>query len=567
MTEKEGEILNKSEEENESEVSDSSENSSELNTLIIKKETSKTITIDNDSYEKLISFLNDVINNNKILKEKLNKSYLNESIQTENNDIYDIENNLLNNNNKNFNKDFENKNKELINKLNDIEKENEKYLKEIEQLKLDLKTQNELNINKINKLEKENNDLKNQIKKLKENGQSNNFREIYSNLNLLKYITKYLKIRDIISLSKVNNKLWNELFYKTKSEMFEKKLKQKEEMINNFSKEDIYKKFKVNEKEIEDLLQEYIINDKISGKEIRNEIVNSQIFLTQFVKIPLKNSKEPKNENEKNKNTKTSFFNRFVSVLKGENEEEEDNIFNLNENEDAINNNYNTIKFTEEEFKNLYESDRKILETYNTNKTINVKFEYEKSDKIKDLLNEFFKSQLPKNFYQKFLSKICEIFSDLLYACFLSLKDIKNLEIVKYALYCRYMKCRMKIEEMDLEIQDLNQFAESSKEIKEMLMKQKQEVDIKYNNSLMIITQLNEEKINIQKKCNELENELNNSSKKFDDFKIQISNEYNKIKKDFDIIKKEKDLLKGTLLDFKNYFMKFIGNDGEIIEN
>ena len=129
------------------------------------------------------------------------------------------------------------------------------------------------------------------------------------------------------------------------------------------------------------------------------------------------------------------------------------------------------------------------------------------------------------------------------------------------------MKCRMKIEEMDLEIQDLNQFAESSKEIKEMLMKQKQEVDIKYNNSLMIITQLNEEKGNIQKKCNELENELNNSSKKFDDFKIQISNEYNKIKNDFDIIQKEKDLLKSTLLDFKNYFMKVIGNDGEIIEN
>ena len=78
---------------------------------------------------------------------------------------------------------------------------------------------------------------------------------------------------------------------------------------------------------------------------------------------------------EKNKTSKTSFFNRFVSVLTGENEEEE-NIFNLNENEDAINNNYNTIKFTEEEFKNLNESDRKILETYNTNKTINVKFEY-----------------------------------------------------------------------------------------------------------------------------------------------------------------------------------------------
>jgi len=565
MTEKERKISNNSQEENESEESETSETSIELNTLIIKKETSKTITIDNDSYEKLISFLQDVINNNKILKDKLNKSYLSESIQTEIN-FNDIENNL-NENNKNSIKDFENKNKELIDKLNNSEKNNEKYLKEIEQLKLDLKNQNEQNNNKINKLEKENNDLQNEIKKLKENGQNNNFKEIYSNKNLLNYIIKYLKNRDIISLSKVNNKLWNELFYKTKSEIFEKKLKQKIEMINNFNNEDIYNKFKVNEKEIEDLLIKYIINDNISGKEIRNEIVNSQIFLTQFVKIPLKNLKEQKKEDEKIKNTKNSFFNRFVSVLKGEDEEEEENIFNLNENEDAINNYYNTIKFTEEEFKNLYLSDRKILETYNTDKTINVKFEYEKSDKIKDLLNEFFKSQLPKISYQKFLSKICEIFSDLLYASFLSLKDIKNLEIVKYVLYCRYMKSKIKIEELNSEIQDLNQFAESSKEIKEMLMKQKQEVDIKYNNSLMIITQLNEEKGIIQKKCNELENELNNSSKKFDDFKIKISNEYNKIKKDFDIVYKEKDLLKETLLDFKNYFMKFIGNDGELIEN
>ena len=66
MTEKERKISNNSQEENESEESETSETSIELNTLIIKKETSKTITIDNDSYEKLISFLQDVINNNKI---------------------------------------------------------------------------------------------------------------------------------------------------------------------------------------------------------------------------------------------------------------------------------------------------------------------------------------------------------------------------------------------------------------------------------------------------------------------------------------------------------------------
>ena len=128
------------------------------------------------------------------------------------------------------------------------------------------------------------------------------------------------------------------------------------------------------------------------------------------------------------------------------------------------------------------------------------------------------------------------------------------------------MKFKIKIEEMNSEIQDLNQFAESSKEIKDMLLKQKNDVDIKYNNSLMMITQLNDEKSLIQKKNNELEEELKNSSKKFDEFKNQISNEYQKIKNEFELSKKEKDLLKGTLLDFKNYFMKFIGNDGEIIE-
>ena len=73
-------------------------------------------------------------------------------------------------------------------------------------------------------------------------------------------------------------------------------------------------------------------------------------------------------------------------------------------------------------------------------------------------------------------------------------------------------------------------------------------------------------KVLFKKKNNELQEELKNSSKKFDEFKNQISNEYQKIKNEFELSKKEKDLLKGTLLDFKNYFMKFIGNDGEIIE-
>ena len=571
----------KKEEENESdEGSETSESSIEVNSLVIKKETSKTLTIDNDSYQKLVLFLQDLINSNNILKEKLNKTYSTESTQTEKINIEEENKNEKekeNENEKNLIQNLENQNKELLERNKELKLEIEKNLKEIEQLKLDLLKHNEQSLNKIIKLETDKNDLQNELKKLKENGQKNIFREIYSTSKLFNYIIKYLDNKDKIVLSKSNSKLYHELYFKTMFEIMKKKIKKKEEIINNLNKEDLSTRFKVNEAEIEDLIKEYLLEDKISGKEIRNEIVQSLIFLNKYVKIPLKNFKEPNSnlESEKQekgfflKNTKGNLFGRlssFVSVIKGEEEDENQRNINKEENENIINNNYNVIKFPDSEFKNLYESDRHILETYNTDNTINVKFEYEKPEKIKELLNEFFKCQLPKPSYQKFLVKICEVFSNLLFACYCALKDIKNLEIIKYALYCRYMKNRIKIEELNSEIDDLNQFAESSKEIKDMLLKQKQEVDIKYNNSLMKITQLNEEKINIQKRVNELEEELKNSNKKFDDFKNQISNEYKKIKNDFELTQKEKDLFKNTLLDFKNYFMKFIGNDGEIIE-
>ena len=61
----------------------------ELNTLVINKETSNTITIDNDSYHQLITFLQDLIKDNETLKKKLNKSYFSKSIQTEKINIID----------------------------------------------------------------------------------------------------------------------------------------------------------------------------------------------------------------------------------------------------------------------------------------------------------------------------------------------------------------------------------------------------------------------------------------------------------------------------------------------
>ena len=226
MSKKEEKEINNKEDNESEDSSESSEGSIEVNSLTIKKETLKSISIDIDSYEKLIIFLQDMINTNKILKEKLNKTYLNEIIQTEKINIMEENKNEIEDN-KNLIKELEDKNKDLTEKLNEIKKENEKNLKEIEQLKLDLKKLNDINLNKIIKLETEKNNLQNELLKLKENGQKNTLREIYSNQKLLNIITKYLKYEDKIALSKTNSKLWQELYFKTMFEYMKKKNKKK----------------------------------------------------------------------------------------------------------------------------------------------------------------------------------------------------------------------------------------------------------------------------------------------------------------------------------------------------
>ena len=128
------------------------------------------------------------------------------------------------------------------------------------------------------------------------------------------------------------------------------------------------------------------------------------------------------------------------------------------------------------------------------------------------------------------------------------------------------MKYKERAAEMEIEIRDMNQFARSSREVKEMLLKQKNEVEIKYNNSLMIIAQLNDEKVLNDQKIAELNEKMKKNSEKYELFKTQIIKEYKNIQTDFSLTKKERDLLKSTLIDFKNYFMKFIGDDGELIE-
>ena len=588
-----------------SDVGSKSESESYYDSFIpIKKEVSNTIIIERKTYDKLIQYIEktnsfkEKIKNNfnkrKIkpeyakslvdefsiisikkytnMNEKESKNNNNENNYTNNKN--NIENNTENNNNNeikvnpntsmmslfmNSQKLKENdeisKLKKVISEMtkkNEAEINNYKEIikelsKKIESLQTEI-----LNITKMNEQIKQKEFLKKQKIEL-----------IYTNPKLLSKILSYLENQEKFNFSKCNSFLYKSIYFKAVSEKIYHKLKTKEKILEKFEGEDLTSKFEVKENEILELFRSYIIEQKVSGIEMRNEIVKSLIFLETHVKIPLANFKGPIGEKEHlfkmvNEPKKEKFFTKFFSALKSEIKEE----IGINtKNDNLVNNNF--ISFTPKEYVNIFDTDRHVLETFKTDRSLNVKFDYQSPDNIKEVINEFFISQLPQPSYQKFITKICETFSDLLYASFIALNDIKNLEIIVYALYCRYMKFKLKIEDLQSVIEDLNHFADSSRQIKEMLNKAKNELEFKYTNSRMTISQLNN---NIKEKDEEIKNinlKMKEKEEKYDKYKNEIIKEYKKIEKDFNFTKKERDTFKGILNELKEFFVKVV--TGELL--
>ncbi len=573
---------------------DKSESESEERFIPIKKEVSNCIIIEKKFFDKLVQYMQKT----NTFKQQLKNNFYKQKNKPEYSKILTHEFSIISTNqNKNKNEinsknetnknNNENNKNDNINKANNVNVNNSmmnlfmnsqkgKDKEEISKLKMTIEEMNKKNEEEINsykeiikelssKIESLENEIKklNNIKeekKLKENLSKSKIEIIFSNSKLLIKIISYLENNEKINLSKCNNFLYKSLYYKALSKKIYNKLIIKEKILAKFENEDLTSKFEVKENEILELFRNYIINQKISGIEMRNEIVKSLIFLETHVKIPLANFKSPINEKEHlfkmDEPKKPKFFSKFFSALKSEIKEE---IGMSQKNEITLNNNF--ISFTPKEYVNIFDSDRHVLQTFKTDKSLNVKFDYKDADKIKEIINEFFICQLPQASYQKYISKISETFSDLLYASFLALNDIKNLEIIVYALYCRYMKFKLKIEDLQSVIEDLNHYAESSRQIKEMLTKSKNEVEFKYTNSLMTISQLNS---NIKEKEEEIKNinlKMKENQEKYDKFKNEIIKEYKKIEDDFRFTKKERDLIKGILNELKDFFIKVVSGE------
>ena len=120
------------------------------------------------------------------------------------------------------------------------------------------------------------------------------------------------------------------------------------------------------------------------------------------------------------------------------------------------------------------------------------------------------------------------------------------------------MKFKLKIEDLQSVIEDLNHFAESSRQIKDMLNKAKNELEFKYTNSRMTISQLNN---NIKEKDEEIKSinlKMKEKEEKYDKYKNKIIKEYKKIEEDFNFTRKERDSFKGILIELKEFFVKVV---------
>ena len=574
----------------------------------IKKEKSNYQIIDNKLFDKIVQYIKNInsfqekvklgsnfqnINHNQNFEQnKLIKSLTNE-ISIISNQKNEKQNTEEDNTNNNFYKSSDNiiklnqpnPNTSMMNLFMKSNKSKEKEKEEIIKLKEELadlmkKSQTEIDnyknvINdlslKVETLQKELNDIKDLNAKLisRQNLNKTSFELIYTNEKILTKIISYLEIQEKFNFSKSNIFLYKNIFFKAVSENLLKTIKHKNYIIEKLSGQDLIEKFDVKEPEISKLFNEYILNQKISGIDMRNEIVKSLIFLESYVTNPMTNYKLSSNKKSQNmfdlpqekttENKKPKFFSKFFSALKSEIKEE---IGIGNKPQNVIKNNY--ISFNPNEYINIFDTDRHVLQTSKTDKSLNVKFVYEDADKIKKLLNDFFISQLPQTTYQKFLTKICETFSDLLFSSFLALNDIKNLEIIVYTLYIRYMKCKIKIEDLQGVIEDLNHFAESSRQIKEMMTKAKNELEFKYTNSVMTISQLNNTVSKKNEEIMKINSQMKEKEEKYDKFKNDIIKEYKVIKDEYSFTKKERDTIKGIFLELKEFFVKVV--TGELLK-
>ena len=551
----------------EEDKSKNEENDSEYesNYIEIKKEKLNTIYLENKIYLKLITQIekyNEMINIIKTNSNLFKSNIKVDSFVDKNKEKYE---NILIEKDKTINllrKENESKqteikylqsiNLELEQKCNDLISKYEKEIKEknniISSIEQELKTMTD----KYNKL----NEIINEQKK--ESSINDIEQKLLMNEKLIESISNFLPLEDKLKLFSLNKKINFCFKYKNRYNEIQKKFVESQNIIAHLTSEDILLKYEIENEELQNIIKKYTNSHIISGNELRLSIFNCLIFLEKIIRKPLQEvnfedlgNKEMSNKEKFSLKAK-GLFNDFLSVVgkteqsqlkKKMKENLEKKIIDIN-----FEVNYNELKNKENEFKKKIDEDQ----------FINIKFEYNSPEEIKNLIRHFLKVGLSEHYYTQFKSYLIDEFSQLLFNSYKSLNCIKELEICNKIQGVRFNKNIYLIKQMTNEINDLKKLKETNKKENTKLVKQRNELEIKYNDSLLLISSINEKLLEANKNFEILKEEKNKSELELQSFKNKIMNEYKIIENKYNKVNEERNSFIKIFLEMKMFFIQKI---------
>ena len=532
------------------------ESEDESNYIEIKKEKNRTINIDIKLYEKLITFIN--INNNMLMnmKHKISAIKYSEQTQTEEELIFDDAQKQLKLREKEI-KNLKEENLVLKNELNKYKTKYSDIEKKYNEIKNIFDKQMNEKIDVTNKLNKEINSLNEIIhsnkEKMKNMVKYTSFERVFDDEKLLDKILTYLPFEYYLILSSLNKKIHFHLYYKKRCAYIENKYKKCEKLIKELTTSSIPLKYKIEDEEIINLVKKYTEPHLIPGNKMRYSLFHSLLFIENIVRKPLIHQYDIK------KNKKESakiFFNEIFKVMKFEDNNEITQLMKNQKINQELNNKILTI-FKDDNIE-LEKIDKEIIEYFKNDKYINIKFEFKSAQEIKTLLTYFMKHGLEQEYYNKFFRYLIDEFCDLFFNCYESLNSIKELEIVNIAIDSRYKQTNYLMKEMNLMVTELNNYCETSKNLKETLLKQKNDVEIKYNDCLMLNSSLNQEIINYKNIIKDLNEDKIKIKADVDILKNKMIEDYKKIEKSYNEVNKERKSLINVFIELKNFFINTI---------
>ena len=547
-----------SEEEKSKNEEDDSED--ENNYIEIKKEKPNMIYLDNKIYQKLILQLekyNEMINNIKSNSFKLFSKT--DSFIDTNKDKYekillekDKTINMLRIENESKQKEIsalQSVNQELELKYKNL---NEKFEKKIEEKNNIINSLKE----ELNNIYNKYNDLNKETKEEDEKSDTKNLiQEILLDEKLVDKISNYLMLEDKLKLFSVNKKINFCFKYKNKYNELQKKFVESQNIIAHLTSEDILLKYEIENEALQKIIKKYTNSHIISGNELRLSIFNCLIFLEKIIRKPLQEvnfenlgNKEMTNKEKFSLKAK-GLFNDFLSAVgktevsemkKRMKENLEKKLIDIN-----FEVNYSDLKKKEIEFKKRIDEDQ----------FINIKFEYHSAEEIKNLIRHFLKVGLSEHYYTQFKSYLIDEFSELLYNSHKSLECIKELEICNKIQGIRFNKNIYLIKQMTNEINNLKKLKETNKIENNKLLQQRNELEIKYNDSLLMISSVNKKLLEANKNVETLTEEKRKSEEELQIFKNKIMNDYKIIENKYNKVNDERNSFIKIFLEMKIFFI------------